>query len=82
MLDKWVLVLVGFLQPLDALLDQTFTRTREITMEWAKLHPSLINQHFHQNRPWVIYIREYTYACQLAAGLGWVAATPGCVIGS
>jgi hypothetical protein len=31
-LGRWVLVLVGLLQPLDPLFDQNFTRTREFTM--------------------------------------------------
>jgi hypothetical protein len=45
-LGKWVLVLVGLLPPMDPFLDQNFTRTGEITMEWAKLPPHQQNHLF------------------------------------
>jgi hypothetical protein len=82
-LGRWVLVLVGLLQPLDPVSDQNFTRTGEITtMKWAKLPPSLRRSPFYSHHPLEVYIRENIYTLEMGAGLGWVAATSGSLIGA
>jgi hypothetical protein len=79
-LGRLVLVLVGLLQPLVPLLDQTITRTVVNYNVMPGTFKSLGNRHLGLHHPSVVCIRNIIYIWETGAGFGCDAAASGSVI--